>query len=309
MQDVIIVGGSFAGQAAALMLGRARRQVTVLDSGQPRNRFAEASHGFLGQDGQAPAEIMAKLRAQLAPYSTVRQLTGRAVKAEKGDAFRLRLADGSTLQARRLILATGQRDILPELPGLAERWGKSVLHCPYCHGYELNQGPIGVLAGSPMALHQALLVPDWGPTTLFLNGAFQPSAEDMAKLAARQVTVEASPVVELLGAGDTLQAVRLADGRQVPLAGLFIAPRTEPASDLAVQLGCVMEEGPTGPFIRIDPRGATSVPGVFAAGDGAMAMANATLSAASGVMAAGGAHHSLVPGLGAPLPVHAHAAG
>lgn len=302
MQDVIIIGGSFAGQAAALMLGRARRKVVLLDAGQPRNRFAEASHGFLGQDGRAPSEIMAGARAQLARYSTVRQLTGRAVTAERGDGFRLTLEDGSALQARRLILATGQRDILPDLPGLAERWGKSVLHCPYCHGYELDQGPIGVLAGSAMALHQALLVPDWGPTTLFLQGAFQPSAEERAKLAARQVAVEATPVVELLGPGTALQAARLADGRQVPLAGLFIAPRTSPASDLAMQLGCAMEEGPTGPFVRIDPRGATSVPGVFAAGDAAMAMANATISAASGVMAAGGTHHSLTPGLGAPLP-------
>jgi thioredoxin reductase len=296
MRDVIIVGGSFAGHAAALMLGRARRDVLLLDAGAPRNRFADASHGFLGQDGRAPAEIMEIARGQLAAYGTVEQRAGLAVRAvAEADGFRLAMADGSEELARRLVLATGQRDVLPDLPGLAERWGKTVLHCPYCHGYELDQGPIGVLAAGEMAMHQALMLPDWGPTTLFLQGAFVPSAEQQAALAARGVAVEPVPVVALEGAG---ASVRLADGRPEALAGLFIAARTELASDLAVQLGCAMAEGPLGAFVSVDERKMSSVRGVFAAGDLSAPMANATLAAAAGMMAGVGAHQSLVAGLG-----------
>jgi len=297
VEDVVIIGGSFAGQAAALMLGRARRRVVLLDAGQPRNRFATASHAFLGQDGRAPSDIMATARAQLTAYGTVRQQADRAVTVVAEDGgFRLGLEDGSSLQARRLILATGQRDLLPDLPGLADRWGKTVLHCPYCHGYELDQGPIGVLAAGPMSMHHALLVPDWGPVTLFLQETFQPDAAQSASLAARGVTVEPVPVVALQGDG---ASVLLADGRQVALAGLFIAPRTEPASDLAAQLGCAFAEGPTGPFVVVDERKATSVRGVYAAGDLAAPMANATMAAAAGVMAAAGTHQSLIMGLAA----------
>jgi thioredoxin reductase len=296
MRDVIIVGGSFAGHAAALMLGRARRDVLLLDAGAPRNRFADASHGFLGQDGRAPAEIMEIARGQLAAYGTVEQRAGLAVRAvAEADGFRLVMADGSEELARRLVLATGQRDVLPDLPGLADRWGKTVLHCPYCHGYELNQGPIGVLAAGEMAMHHALMLPDWGPTTLFLQGAFVPSAEQQAALAARTVTVEPVQVVALEGDG---ASVRLADGRYVALAGLFIAARTALASDLAVQLGCAMAEGPLGAFVSVDERKMSSVRGVFAAGDLSAPMANATLAAAAGMMAGVGAHQSLVAGLG-----------
>jgi thioredoxin reductase (NADPH) len=294
MRDVIIVGGSFAGHAAALMLGRARRDVLLLDAGAPRNRFAETSHGFLGQDGQAPGEIMRIARGQLAAYGTVEQRAGLAVRAvAEGAGFRLVMEDGREEVARRLVLATGQRDVLPDLPGLADRWGKSVLHCPYCHGYELNQGPIGVLAAGEMSMHHALMLPDWGPTTLFLQGAFVPNAEQQAALAARGVAVEPVPVMALEGDG---ASVRLADGRLVALAGLFIAARTELASDLAMQLGCAMAEGPLGDFVVTDERKATTVPGVFAAGDLAAAMANATLAAAAGMMAGVGAHQSLLAG-------------
>ncbi|MCT7373752.1 NAD(P)/FAD-dependent oxidoreductase [Chelativorans salis] len=295
--DIIIIGGSFAGQAAALQLGRARRRVLLVDAKQPRDRFARSSHGFLGQDGQPPSTIIATASRQLADYRTVESLEGEAVDAaaiEQG--FRVSLADGREERAKRLILATGVRDALPALPGLEERWGISVLHCPYCHGYELDQRPIGVLASSDMAFHQAMLVPDWGPTTLFTQGAFAPTPDQQATLATRGVTVEQAPVTDLLGASPALEAVRLADGRRVELSGLFLAPQTAPAGDLAERLGCAFKNGPTGPFIAVDGRQQTSVPGIFAAGDAASPMANATLAAAAGVMAAGGAHHSLIYG-------------
>jgi len=296
--EAIIIGGSFAGQAAALQLGRARRRVLLIDAGKPRNRCARASHGFLGQDGRAPAEIIATAADQLATYRTVETRSGEAVDAvliENG--FRVTLADGGETTAQRIILATGVRDILPDIPGLRKRWGVSVLHCPYCHGYELNQRPLGVLAGGPMAFHQAMLVRDWGPTTLFTQGILDPTPEQIAALAARDVTVERIGIADLVGAGSELEAARLADGRSIAISGLFLAPTTVPASDLAERLGCAFEQGPTGPFIATNEQRMTSVPGVFAAGDAASPMPNATLAAAAGVLAAGAAHYSLIFGM------------
>jgi thioredoxin reductase (NADPH) len=295
--DVIIIGGSFAGQATALQLGRARLRVLLVDAGQPRNRFAKSSHGFLGQDGQAPGSIIQTAIRQLGAYATVALRAGAVVDASAaGDGFRIALADGTEETGKRLILAFGVRDTLPDLPGLSERWGVSVLHCPYCHGYELNQRPLGVLASGELAIHQAMLVPDWGPTTLFTQGAFTPTTEQRAALARRGAAIEETPVVELLGSAQELDAVRLADGRTVEIAGLFMAPQSAPSSDLAERLGCNFKDGPTGPFIAVDQRQQTSVPGVFAAGDVANPMANATLAAASGVLAASGAHFSLIFG-------------
>lgn len=296
--DVIVIGGSFAGHAAALQLARTRRRVLMIDAGCPRNRFAPSSHGFLGQDGQSPSAMIATWAKQLSAYPTVQLQKGSAINASAIDhGFLVSLTEGPEVIGTRLILATGVRDILPALPGLKERWGVSVLHCPYCHGYELDQRPMGVLASNEMALHQAMLVPDWGPTTLFTQSAFMPAPEQLSALAARGVTVERTPVVALLGTSPALEAVRLADGRVVSLSGLFIAPQTTPASDLGNRLGCAFKDGPTGPYIAVDERQQTSIPGVFAAGDAASPVPNAMIAAASGVMAAAGTHQSLIYGI------------
>ena len=191
-------------------------------------------------------------------------------------------------------LPYGVLDSLPDLPGLAARWGASVLHCPYCHGYELDQQPVGVLARGEMAYHQAMMLPDWGPTTLFAGSAFRPNEEQVQALKSRNVQIEDSPVAELIGTGMALEAVRLEDGRIVPLAGLFLAPMTAPSSEIAAQLGCEMREGQTGPYVAVDQTQATTVAGVFAAGDLASPMPNATLAAASGVTAGSAAHRSLI---------------
>lgn len=299
--DVIIIGGSFAGQAAALHLARARRRVLLSDARCPRNRFAQSSHGFLGQDGQPPSAIITAAGRQLAVYPTVQAVQDEVVDAAAiGDGFRVSMAEGGEARGRRLILATGVRDILPAVPGLPERWGVSVLHCPYCHGYELAGRRFGVLAGGDLAFHQAMLVPDWGPTTLFTQGAFAPTPDQEVALADRGVVVERSPVIALFGPGRALEAVRLADDRTVDLSGLFVAPRTEPVGDLAQRLGCAFESGPTGPVVAVDGRQQTTVSGVFAAGDAASPMANATLAAAAGVMAASAAHQSLIFGAAVP---------
>ncbi|ATQ41473.1 NAD(P)/FAD-dependent oxidoreductase [Caulobacter mirabilis] len=292
--DAVVVGGNFAGLSAAMQLGRARRRVLVVDMGEPRNRFAEASHGFMGQDGKPPRAIQREAARQVAAYPTVEMLQDQVVSASgELNGFELGLWSGRQVRARRVVLATGVRDILPNLPGLAERWGVSVLHCPYCHGYEVRDRPIGVLASTPMSAHQAMLLPDWGVTTLFTNGVHEPDPEQAALLAARGVTIERTPVVELVGQGTALEGLRLADGRVAAVEALFAAPRVEMASPLAAQLGCVFEDGMMGPFIVTDAQKLTSVPGVYAAGDAARPMHNATFASADGVMAGVGAHQSL----------------
>jgi thioredoxin reductase len=169
-----------------------------------------------------------------------------------------------------------------------------VLHCPYCHGYEVRDRPLGVLATGPLAMHQAALIPDCGPTILFTGGRFEPDAEQSAQLDARGVTIERVPVAALVGEAPALRGLRLADGREVPVEGLFVAPSVRMASALPHQLGCAFEEGPMGPYVRVDERKQTSVPGVYAAGDAASPMHNATFASADGVMAGVGAHQSLM---------------
>lgn len=294
--DVVIVGGSFAGLSAAMQLGRARRKVLIVDAGLPRNRFASAAHGFFGHDGKPPQLLLGTAREQVLAYPTVSVQQGVASQAAPHEGgFAVTVEDGKTLHTKRLVLAGGVRDRLPAIPGLSERWGTGVLHCPYCHGYELRDRPLGVLANHVLSPHQGQLIPEWGPTTYFTQGDQFPVDEaQAADLRARGVTIETSPIVELLGNAPALEAVRLADGRVLPCAGLFTAPATEVVGNLAQQLGLAMNDGPSGAFIRVDGFQASSVPGVFAAGDAAMAMHNATLASAAGVMAGAMSHRSLL---------------
>ncbi|WP_017903859.1 NAD(P)/FAD-dependent oxidoreductase [Pseudomonas asplenii] len=294
---IVVVGASFAGLSAAMQLARARQRVLLVDSGRPRNRFAAHSHGFLGQDGQPPLAIREQALRQLLRYPTVEFVQGEVVAARRDETgFAVVLADGREEVAARLVLATGLRDELPAIAGLQERWGHTVLHCPYCHGYEVRDQALGVLASMPLSAHQAGMIPDWGPTVYFTQGQFEPDAEQRAHLQARGVRIERTPVVELLGTEPKLEAVRLGDGRLVEVRALFIGPRTHMASPLAEQLGCEFEEGPTGPYLRVDARKETTVSGVFAAGDAASPMHNATLASAAGVMAGFGVHQSLMAG-------------
>ena len=293
----IVAGGSFAGLAAAMQLGRARRRVLVVDAGSPRNRFAHASHGFLGQDGRSPAEIVETFRAQVLAYPTV-----RLVKAEVSDArrsgegeFTVELSSGEAARSERLILATGVVDELPQVPGLEERWGVTVLHCPYCHGYEVGDRRIGILASGEMDLHKAMLLPDWSAdVTLFTNDALELGADQRAALAARGVRIEREPVEELVGAAPELAGVRLRDGRLVEIDALFLTPRTRMASPLAERLGCAFDDGPFGPIVRTDAKKETTVPGVYCAGDAARAPHRATWAVADGATAGISAHQSLV---------------
>ncbi|QWW70631.1 NAD(P)/FAD-dependent oxidoreductase [Rhizobium sp. WYJ-E13] len=292
--EAIVIGGNFAGLSAAMQLARARRRVLLIDAGAPRNRFSQASHGFLGQDGQAPEAIMREGKRQLSLYPNIIIRDGEVVQARTDSGkFAIDIKGGGQERAARIVLATGIRDTLPEIPGLRDRWGRSVLHCPYCHGYEVSGGKLGVLASHPHSAHAAMLIPDWGETTYFTQALFEPDEEQLTRLTARGVRIERSPVVELLGDSPRLEAVRLADGRVVRLDAVFIAPKTAMASPIAEQLGCVFDDGPFGPVIRTCDNKETSVKGVFAAGDAASAMHNATLASASGVLAGVHCHQSL----------------
>jgi len=293
--DVIVIGGSFAGLAAALQLARARRRVLVLDSGEPRNRFAQSSHGLFGHDGQPPAAILAQARSQLLSYGTVSFTEGLATHAAGvGEEFAVTASNGTVHIASRLILATGVRDDLAPIPGLQERWGISVLHCFYCHGYEVAGRRLGVLATSDRALQTAILLPDWSEhVTLFTNGVLSLSPEQLDELRTRGVSVEPKPVVAVLGDPPALSGLRVDDGRIIPVDAVFTSPRTRMVSSLAEQLGCEFDEGPSGPFIRTGADKQTSVRGVYAAGDAARAGHNASWAAADGVTAGISAHQSL----------------
>ncbi|HLL82098.1 MAG TPA: NAD(P)/FAD-dependent oxidoreductase [Longimicrobium sp.] len=290
--DVIIIGGSYAGLSAGLPLGRARRSVLVIDGGTRRNRFAESAHNFLTHDGTPPGEIAARGREQLLAYDTVQWHDGLAERAEAAEGgFRVFTADGEERTARRLILATGVKDALPAIPGLAERWGRSVFHCPYCHGYELNQGRIGVLASSPLSMHHALMLPDWGPTTFFLNGTFTPDADQLAQLERRGVRIQ-DGLIERVD-GERADVV-MEDGRSVPLDGIFTMSRVSVASPIAEQLGCQLDEGPHGSVILVDELKATTVAGVWACGDAARAAGSIPIAVADGTWAGVAAHKSLM---------------
>jgi thioredoxin reductase len=292
--DAIIVGGGFAGLAAATYLARARRNVRILDTGKPRNRFAEASHGFLGQDGSNPRDILATARAQLRAYDTVELTEAKASEArDVEDGFAVSLANGEEVTARKLILAFGLHDELPDLPGLQERWGKTVLHCPYCHGFEFSGRQLGVLYSTPMSVHQAQLITEWGPTTLYLNGA-ELSGDETDQLRARGVRIEPAPVLGLAGNGMDLSAVELSGGRSSAVSALYIAPRSCLNSPVAEQLGACIDEGPMGPIIHTDSDKMTSVPDLYAAGDIARAPHSVSWAVADGVTAGTSAHRALV---------------
>jgi len=293
--DAIIVGGSFAGLSAALNIARARRRVIIIDDGRPRNRFASHSHGVLAQDGRSGHDILATAREQLLAYPSVSWIDDRATAVERDAVFRVRTTDGATHESRRLLLAGGMSDIVPEdTPGLSERWGKTVLHCPYCHGYEVGLGRIGVLAAGPLSIHQALLVADWGEVTFFLNGKVVLDPEARARLVRRGIAIVQTPVSCVIGASPALEGVRLVDAREIPLDALFVGALLQQTCPLADQLGCVMDETPMGPIIHTDVWKATSIPGVYAAGDCARAPSNISMAMGDGSLAGVGLHQSLV---------------
>ena len=291
MHDVIVIGGGYAGMAAALQLLRARRLVLVIDAGARRNRFASHSHGFLGQDGAAPGRIAEEARGQLDRYPDLTWIEDEAISLTgTRDAFEVSLAGSAAVRGRRVLLATGVRDALPAIEGLEDRWGRSVFHCPYCHGYELDQGQIGVIGSGPMSAHQAELLTEWGTITFFRNDSSVLDDGSREALIRRGVTIEDTPIRRIEGEAD----VRLADSRLVALAGLFVATTVSPASPLPETVGCAFEMTPIGAMIRTDAAKQTSIPGIYACGDVASMPHSISLAVGDGAMAGLQVHRSLV---------------
>jgi thioredoxin reductase len=279
--DVAVVGGGAAGLSAALVLGRARRRVAVVDAGSPRNGPAAHMHGFLSRDGMPPADLLAAARAEVRSYG-VELVDDRVVEITEG--FTLRLAEGHPVTARRLLLATGAVDELPDIPGARERWGRDFLHCPYCHGWEVRDQPIGVLGTGPGSVDYAHLLRQWSDDVVFFAHSCPVTPEERATLAARGIEVVDGRVAQLSVVGDRLDAVQLADGRVFPRAAVFIRPALRAHEDgLLEALGCELDEGG---LVRVDVTGRTSVPGVWVAGNVANPRAQVITAAGEGSAAA-----------------------
>jgi thioredoxin reductase len=278
--DVVVVGGGAAGLNAALVLLRARRTVVLVDAGAPRNAPATHMHGFLSRDGMPPRELLAAGRSEVSGYGGS-LIDDTVVGIEPG--FHVRLANGSQLGARRILVATGLRDELPDIPGVRERWGRDLLHCPYCHGYEVRDQPLGVLGGAPEAVQHALLMRQWSPdVTLFSHtGALTP--EQREQLTVRGIRIVEGRVARLVVDRDQLQGVELSDGTVVPRAVVFVRPRFVPNADLLTGLGCAVDENG---WMVHDPAGRTSVAGVWVAGNAADPRAQVITAAGQGSAAA-----------------------
>ncbi|MFT4955579.1 MAG: thioredoxin reductase [Brevundimonas sp.] len=293
--DAVIIGGSYAGLSAGLQLARARRQVVVIDDGRPRNRFASHAHGMLSNDGRPGGDITGDARRQITAYPTAQLRQGEVVSVQRTDqGFSIAMADGAVVEARRLLLAHGVEDTPPAIPGVKERWGQTAIHCPWCHGYEIGQGPIGVLSQGEHTAHYALMVAEWGAPTLFLDADVQLSAEERRMLDRRGVTLERTPIAALEGAAPQLDGARLTDGRLIPLKAIFVGSRVRLSNGFAASLGCELADTPVGPLVKVDPMQQTTQPGVFAAGDLARAASNITYAASDGMTAGQALFRSLL---------------
>ncbi|GAB3664861.1 NAD(P)/FAD-dependent oxidoreductase [Nocardioides korecus] len=294
--DVVVVGGGAAGLSGAIALARSRRRVLVVDGGRPRNAPAEGVHNLLGQEGLAPAELVARGRETLRSYGGQLRVGTVVSGAAVADGFVLTVDDGTQVGARRVLVASGLVDELPDLPGVAERWGHQVLHCPYCHGWEVRDQRIGVLATGPAAVHQALLFSQLSDRVTVLAHLAPPSPDDVARLGAAGVRVVAGEVEALVGPERALQGVRLVDGTLVDLDAVVVAPRMVARSPLLESLGMTAADHPSGlgEHYPADPMGRTAVPGVWVAGNVTDLGAQVMGAAAAGLMAGAGINGELM---------------
>jgi thioredoxin reductase len=298
--DVVVVGGGAAGLSGAMTLARARRSVLVVDAGAPRNAPAEGVHNYLAREGTPPAQLLAIGRDEVTGYGG-RVVDGTVTGAQReDDGFRVALADGRSVHARRLLVTTGLVDELPEVPGVAELWGHGVLHCPYCHGWEVRDQAVGILATSPMSVHHALMWRQWtADVTLFLHTGPEPTGEEREQLAARGVTLVEGEVAALEHYEGRLTGVRLASGevvaRQAVVVTTRMTARAGVLSSLELEPAELEMNGHVfGTYIQADPMGATAVPGVWVAGNVANLHAQVVVSAGAGVSAGAAINADLI---------------
>jgi thioredoxin reductase/SAM-dependent methyltransferase len=293
LRDVVVIGGGAAGLSAALTLARARRSVTVVDAGEPRNAPATGVHGLLALEGVSPMEVLARGRDEVLGYGG-EIIAGEVVDvAHASDGFSVMVRDGTVIRARRLLIATGLVDELPEIPGVREQWGRGVLHCPYCHGWEVRDSRIGVLGTDPMAVHKAILFRQWSPDIVFFAHDRRLEAQDRAKLDALGIPVVAGEISRLEIDDNHLSGVRLDDETVVPVDAVVVSTPMVARTELFAGIGIEPTAHPAGAFIETDQFGATSVPGVWAAGNSTNIGAQVGAAAAAGALAAQGINTGL----------------
>lgn len=291
--DVIIVGGSIAGLSAALALGRSLRRVLVTDSGRPCNRQTPHAHNFLTRDGESPAQLNAIARTQATAYPSVTIREGRVTTLTKTEnGFTVTTDQSAHYQARKVLLATGVEDLMPPINGFAESWGRSVAHCPYCHGYEVHGRALGVLGNGDAGLEFVQLIQNWSKNlTLFTNGPATLTDEQLSVVRRLNVPIVETPIARIMHDKGFMTAIQLQDGSSVDLTFLFARVPFRQHSDLAQQVGC--ELGPTG-LIVASPFGETNVPGLFAAGDNTSPMRSLVAASASGTTAGAWLNRELI---------------
>jgi thioredoxin reductase len=279
--DAIIIGGSYAGLSAAMALGRSLRQVLIIDSGNPCNRQTPHSHNFITQDGETPAAITAKAKAQVLQYETVQFFSGLATSGKKTDlGFEIKTQSGDVFSAKKLLFATGVTDIMPEIDGFKACWGISVLHCPYCHGYEVKHQHMGLLGNGDFGFEFARLLSNWTKQlTLFTNGKSTLTTEQQEKLQDHNISTIETEIAALDHSNGQIRHVLLKDNTQIKITALFTKPGFTQHCDIPQTLGCELTEHG---YIKVDDFHKTSVPGIYAAGD------NTTMfRAVAGAVAAG----------------------
>ena len=300
--DVVVVGGGAAGLSAALVLTRARRTVAVVDSGRPRNAPASHMQGFLGSDGLPPTELLAAGRSEVTGYGghLLSGIVASITECPRAGArargwFEVILEDGATLRTRRVLVTTGLRDEVADVPGVRERWGRDLLHCPYCHGHEVRDQPLGVLGGAAddlqLAIAHAHLIRQWSDDVVFFSNGAALTASQREQLVARGIGVVDEPVTRLVVENDRLSGVELASGSVVRRHAVFVRPRFVPNDDLLVRLGCATHDDG---WVATDATGRTSVPGVWAAGNAVNPRAQVITAAGEGSAAAIAINNDLV---------------
>ncbi len=264
--EVIIVGGSYSGLAAAMGLGRALRKVLVIDSNKPANRYTPYSHNFLTHDGDKPSEIAAIAASQVDKYPTVKRIQGEVVSGSMSNGnFQVVLADGRSFHAKKLVFATGIIDVFPDISGFADCWGKSVLHCPYCHGYEVRGAKTGILGNGDYAFEFSSLISNWtSDLTIYTNGTSSLTAEQTTRLRSHNIRIIENQILELKHSNGNLEEIFFLGGHPEKIEVIYTRPEFKQHCDLPTLLGC--ETTPEG-YIKIDATQRTTVPGIYACGD------------------------------------------
>jgi thioredoxin reductase len=282
--DVIIVGGSYSGLAAGMALGRALRKVLIIDSSKPCNRQTPHSHNFLTQDGKTPKEIASLAKQQVEQYITVQFFNGLATKGVKTNTgFEIHTNTGEVFTAGKVIFATGIKDIMPDIPGFAESWGISVLHCPYCHGYEVKNLPTGILGNGNYGFEFSALIYNWTKDlTLYTNGKSTLATEQTVKLQQHDISVVEDEIEKLQHHNGYLQHIEFKNGKSIPVKAIYTRPPFVQHSSIPEMLGCELtDEG----YIKVDPAQKTNVHGVFASGDNTTRIRTVANSVSTGTTA------------------------